>query len=109
MQINAYSSDPIKKVQEVYALSVAVEEVIVHAYAEALASVFHVYDQHQCYAFGDTTGCIITEENPFGFCVGCQVGAVSYGSISEINAIDEAGMYAIFPVANFLTWFFLLQ
>lgn len=90
MQISLYSSDPTQKVQQVHSLSIDIEEAIVYAYADALASVSYVYDQHSCYAFGDTTGCIITEEHPFGFCVGCQVGAVSYGAISEINAISEA-------------------
>lgn len=91
MQIRAYSDDPIEKVKEVHQVSVDIEEAIVVAYAEALASVTTVHDFQDCYAFGNSTGCVITETE--AFCATCEVQGVSYSEVIETDAVARASTF----------------
>ena len=88
VQVEAYSDDPRVKVQEVYSVKVDVEEAIVTAYAEALASVSTVYDVQGCYAYGNAEGCIVTENEVI--CASCQVESVGESDVIEIDAIATA-------------------
>lgn len=94
MQINAYSNDPITKVQEAYQVSVDIEEAIVTAYAESISYISTVYDVNDCYAFGNAEGCIYTEEGPQ--CASCQVESVGFSDVQTIDAIATASMPFLF-------------
>lgn len=90
--INAYSSDPIEKVQQVYKVKVDIEEAIVTAYAESLSYVSTVYDTQDCYAFGNAEGCIVTEYDVI--CASCQVESVAFSTVAETDAVATASAEA---------------
>ena len=93
VQIRACSTDAREKVQQVHQVSVDIEEAIVVAYADALASVRNVHGVHECYAFGTSGGCIKTETEEI--CASCLVHSVSYSEVIEIDAIAEASTYPV--------------
>ena len=68
-----------------------VEKAVATAYADSVANVLSVIDKHECYAYGNAEGCIITEEHPEGICAECTAESVSFDIIKEIDAIAEAG------------------
>ena len=88
MQIDSYSNSPGEKVQEVFSVKVDIEEAIVTAYAEALASVAIVKDKQNCLAYGNSEGCIVTEEDVL--CASCEVTSFGASAATEIDAIAVA-------------------
>ena len=91
MQGSIQSNSPRTKAISAFAYRQDVEKAVVIAYAEAVASVQSVYDKHECYAYGNAEGCIITEEHPEGICAECTAESVNLAQITEIPAIATAG------------------
>ena len=91
MQGSIDSDSPREKSFAVHAYSSAITTAVATAYAEAVASVKSVQDAHECYAYGNAEGCILTLDHPEGICAECTAETITKANVTEIDAIAEAG------------------
>lgn len=84
MQLDAYSSGEKAVLLSVHDYKTAIEEVVVTAHAEALASAADYKNSEGCMAWVNASGCVGDE------CFECKAGAVSAGAIEEIDAVANA-------------------
>lgn len=94
MQLDAYSSGGQQAIFAVFDYQKAVKEVVVTAFAEALASSAKYQDENGCSAWVKAGGCLDHPDHPGTVapdCFECTAVAVSASDIEEIDAVADAG------------------